>query len=650
MDQAIELQNQTSQKSNLRQILIALIGGFFVLDSIIIRLIASLKGSDNIASWAGDGGMLASLCALIGIVILLSQIIRMAFRSRQRNMGLNELVILAVVGSIVLAANVQSEQSTITLQTAGAVAFFMLLSLIIESQSAVGARTSLEELVKMTPGKARVLTPEGEQLVEPGEIKVGDRLQIRPGEIVCADGKIAKGTTSLQEANITGESLPVDKEVGAQVFAGTLNLSGLIEVDVERAGKNTTLGKVRELILAAEKTKLPFVRLIDRYVRYYTPVIVMLAVIVWFATGHETVRVAAFLVAACPVALILATPSATIAALSAAARLGVLIKNVNDIESMAKADAFVLDKTGTVTKGELGVVRLAPVDSMKSADLLRHAAGIEQRSNHPVAVAVRQLAERARLLLKEPESLHEEPGRGLRGRIEGHNVVAGNLAWMNENGLHESDFPEHDEETQGVSLLYVMVDGKAAGWIALEDQIRDDAKGMIDELRELNVEHIGLVTGDRRAVATRVAKVLGVHDFRGDCVPSEKVDYVREIREHGRRTIFVGDGVNDGPALAASHIGIAMGAVGSDVAMESASIALLNNRLNRLPFLLRLAKRARTIMLQNFALGGIFIIGGMILSAMGQLPPWAAAVIQVASALLVVLNSARLVREGENLQ
>ncbi len=635
--------------SRLKRFAIVLIGGFLILDSLAISAIGGgMAPWPDLVQWGDDAGTLASICALAGIVLMVGHILLLAWRSKDRNLGLNELVILAVAASIVRAAIVTD--GVLALQTAGAVAFFMLVSMLIESQSAVGARASLEELVKLTPGNARVLADDGtETLTEPGGVQVKDRLRIMPGETVYADGVIKKGSTSLQEANITGESIPVDKEVGARVFAGTLNLSGLIEIEVERAGKDTTIGKVRELIMEAEKSRMPFIRLIDHYVRYYTPVIIMLSAIVWFAAGHDVDRVAALLVAACPLALILATPSVTIAALSSAARLGVLIKNVGDIERLAKADVFVMDKTGTVTKGQLGVVKMAPVHGINTAELLRVAAGVEQRSTHPVAQAIRELAEKARVKLKEPAELHEQPGRGVRASLEGCEIIAGNLAWMIENGVTEGDFPEHDDETQGYSLLYVMRDGKALGWIALEDQLREGAADALQALRDQGVKHLAIVTGDRKAVAIRVAKELGVDDFKAECVPSEKVDYVETMKEKVGRTVFVGDGVNDGPALAASHIGIAMGAAGSDVAMESATIALLNNRLDRLPFLLELAKRSRSVMIQNFVVGGIFIFGGMTLSAMGQLPPWAAAVIQALSSIVILMNSARLIRVGEEL-
>ncbi len=517
--------------------------------------------------------------------------------------------------------------------------------------SRISSPTAAQALARLTPGKARRRRADGtDEVVEPELLRPGDTLIIRPGENVHADGVIVSGVSALQEANITGESLPADKGAGDQVFAGTVNLSGLLEVRVERAGRDTTLGKVRDLIVQAEQTRLPFTRLIDEYVRYYAPVVLMVAAIVWLATGDLN-RVAALLVAACPIALILATPSATIAALSAAARLGVLIKNVGDIEAMARVEAFILDKTGTLTTGELGVVRLGPVEGVKAADLVRIAASVEQHSNHPVALAVQQLAARVRVPLAAATELHEEPGRGLRAKVEDEVVLVGNLAWLEANGWKEGDFPPVTAaEVQGTSLLYVACGPRPLGWIALQDQPRADAAPMLAELADLRVRHIAMVTGDRQSVAERVARELKLEHYRGACVPADKVAYVEEIKRRGLRTAFVGDGVNDGPALAASHLGIAMGAAGSDVAVESATIALLNNRLNRLPFLLRLARSSRLVIMGNLALGGVFIVGGMALSAAGVLSPLAAAVLQVASSLAVVMNSARLVRAGENVQ
>jgi Cd2+/Zn2+-exporting ATPase len=277
----------------------------------------------------------------------------------------------------------------------------MLISMIIESRTASGVQASLEALAKITPGKAsRVLADGSEESVESKDLKVGDLIRVRPGDSILADGVITKGRSSINEANITGESLPVDKGVQNRVFAGTVNLSGVVEVEVEKAGEDTTIGKVRELIMTAEASRLPFVRLIDEYVKYYTPLVVMIAaVVLFFNKDTDGVnRVVAILVATCPIALILATPTAVVASLSAAARLGVLIKDVNDIEAMARVDAFIFDKTGTLTRGLLEVTTLKPAAGVKNAVLLRAAVIAESGSQHPVAKAVMELAKESRRL------------------------------------------------------------------------------------------------------------------------------------------------------------------------------------------------------------------------------------------------------------
>ncbi len=608
----------------------ALVGGLFVLNSFVV---------DHLFR---DDGMSAVVCALIGLLVLLVPMLKVVLADLWKcQLRMNELVVLAV-----LAAASQGD-----FRTAGVIAFFMLISLIIESRTASGARASLEALAQISPGRARRVLPDGrEEQVDPAQLKTGDLLRVWPGENVLADGKILKGNTSLQEANITGESLPVDKGPGETVFAGTVNLSGSIEVEVTRAGRDTTLGKVRDLILAAEKTKLPFVRMVDQYVVYYTPAVLMLALIAWIFT-RDLERVVAFLVVTCPVAIVLATPSAVVAALAAAARLGVLIKNVNDIEAMARISAFVFDKTGTLTTGTLSVSRLAPAEAVDSAELLSAAASTEQQSNHPVAVAVRRLADRAGVRLQAIGEVREVPGRGVQAVVGGKQTFAGNWAWMQENGMRPEDFPElDDQEHAGMSLLFVMQDKRALGWLGLEDEPREGAAACIRELNAEHVKRVSLVTGDRAGVARKVAAELKISDWRGDCVPSDKVDFVESVKQEGYRVALVGDGVNDGPALAASHIGIAMGAAGSDVAIESATIALMNNELNRIPFLFKLSKSTRNAIVQNFAFGGVVIVGGAGLSLAGVLAPVVAAVLQVAGSLVVVMNSARLIRQGEELQ
>src|SRR3989449_3049954 len=367
-----------------------------------------------IVDWLfAQGSAVAGAGAFPGAIVLGSPIVWPAVKDlRTGVLSINELVAIAV-----LAAFASGEY-----KTAGVVAFFMLMGEIIETKTAEGARSSIESLIKLTPTKARRIAGQTEEEVAASDLAVGDIIRIRPGDNVAADGVIINGQGSFNQATITGESLPVDKKPGDEVFAGTQNLTGALEVRVSRAGHDTTLGKVRELILAAEKTKLPIMRIIDQYMVYYTPLVLVLGALVWAFT-HDLNRVISVLVVSCPCAFILATPTAMVAALSAAARLGILIKNVSDIELAARINAFVFDKTGTITTGNLAVSRLAPASGIPPAELLRLAGSAEKYSNHPTAKALAQLAAEAGVRLSEPKNFGETAGRGIKAEVEGATML-----------------------------------------------------------------------------------------------------------------------------------------------------------------------------------------------------------------------------------
>jgi Cd2+/Zn2+-exporting ATPase len=535
-------------------------------------------------------------------------------------------------------------------QQAGIIAFFMLMGQIIETRTAEGARTSIESLIKLTPPKARRITAQGEEEVATGLLAVGDVIRVRPGDNIAADGVIVAGQGSFNQANITGESLPVDKKPGDEVFASTQNLTGALEIRVTRAGEDTTLGKVRELILAAEKTKLPIMRIINNYMGFYTPLVLVIGALVWAFTGNLNQVITVFIVA-CPCAFILATPSAMVAALSAAMRLGILIKNVGDIELAAKINAFVFDKTGTLTTGKLAVSRLAPMEGTTPAELLRVAASAEKYSNHPTAKALAQLAVEAGVPLSEPKDFSESAGRGVSAQIDGARVIIGRAQWLQEQGIAGDFLKSVDlNETEGFSLIFVARLGKCIGWVGLQDQTRPEAREALAQLRAAGVRRIAMISGDRQPVATRVGREIGCEEAIGECLPQNKVEFVRQTKAKGYRVAVIGDGVNDAPALAAGDLGIAMGAAGSEVAIHSATIALMNNDLRRLPFLVRLSRQTRSVINQNFFVGILFVIGGMVLAALNYLPPIAAAVLHVVGSLIVVFNSARLVRQGEELE
>jgi Cd2+/Zn2+-exporting ATPase len=608
----------------------AVLGVVFVLNAFIV-------------DWLFEAGTtLASASAMIGAIILGYPIIVTAVKDlRQGRLSINELVAIAV-----LAAFASSDY-----EVAGVVAFFMLTGEIIETRTAEGARNSIESLIKLTPTKARRLLKDGsEEEIAASQLAVGDVIRIRPGDNVAADGIILKGQGSFNQATITGESLPAEKNAGDEVFAGTQNLTGVLEIKVSRAGTDTTLGRVRELIIAAEKTKLPIQKIVDQYMGFYTPLVLVIGALVWAFT-HDLNRVIAVFVVSCPCAFILATPTAMVAALSAAARLGILIKNVADIELAAKINAFVFDKTGTLTTGQLAVSRLAPIGETKPAELLLLAASAEKYSNHPTAKALATLADEAGVPLAEPKDFTETAGRGVKAEINGAKILVGRAQWLQDNGIDASFEKSVDVgETEGWSLIFVAQNGRCVGWVGMQDKTRNDAKDALAELKEAGVRRIAMISGDRQVVATRVAAEIGCEEAKGDCLPQNKVEFVRAIKAKGYKVAVIGDGVNDAPALAAGDIGIAMGAAGSEVAIHSATIALMNNDLRRLPFLVKLSRSTRAVINQNFLFGVVFIIVGLAVTSFGYIGPIAASMLHVTGTMIVIFNSARLVRKGEELE
>jgi len=607
-----------------------LIGVVFVINAFLV-------------DWLFDSAhTIASASGMVGAIILGVPIIVVAVKDlRAGRLSINELVAIAV-----LAAFASGDY-----KTAGVVAFFMLMGEIIETRTAEGARASIESLIKLTPTKARrIKSDKSEEEVPASELAVGDVIRIRPGDNVAADGVIVTGQGSFNQATITGESLPVDKKPGDEVFAGTQNLTGVLEIKVSRAGTDTTLGRVRELILAAEKTKLPIMKIVDQYMSFYTPLVLVIGALVWAFT-RDLDRVITVLVISCPCAFILATPTAMVAALSAAARLGILIKNVADIEAAAKINAFIFDKTGTLTTGELAVSRLMPIGDTKPAELLRVAASAEKYSNHPTAKALAQLASEAGVPLAEPQNFAETAGRGVKAEVGGAKILVGRAQWLKDNGV-DREFEESVDlnETEGWSLIFVAREGRCIGWVGLQDATRAEAKESLAELKEAGVRRIAMISGDRQPVATRVAAEIGCEEAKGECLPQNKVDFVRSVRSKGYKVAVIGDGVNDAPALAAGDIGIAMGAAGSEVAIHSATIALMNNDLRRLPFLVKLSRSTRAVINQNFLFGVCFIIIGLTLATFKIIGPIVAAILHNVGSLIVIFNSARLVRKGEELE
>ncbi len=580
------------------------------------------------------------LAASLGALLLAVRIIWHAVKNLiTGHMHMDELVALAIVAAF----------ATHDYRAAGIIAFFLLLSELVESRTAIGARASIEELIKLTPKIARLVTDDGEREVEVTSLREGQVVRVRPGDNIPADGRVVHGESTVNQANVTGESLPVDKSTGALVFGGTTNLTGALEIEVTKVGGDTTLGQVQDLILKAERTRIPIMRLIDRYVVWYTPVVLMLAGLVLFFTRDDTgiQRAIAMLVASCPCALIMATPTAMVAGLSCAARLGILIKDVSHLESAGRLTAVIFDKTGTLTTGVLSVTRLIPVEGGDGAELLRIASSAEQSSNHPAARALVDVATEANVSLQRPTGFEEVPGKGIIAQLDGERILVGRDTFLKEHGVATSALEDASKKTEGMSQLYVARGDSVLGLVGLEDRTRSVAREAVESLREVGVRRVAMLTGDRPAVARRVAAEMACTEFTADCLPQEKLALVEQMQAQGHRVMVVGDGVNDAPALAAGDLGLAMGAAGSDVAIKSASIALLNNDLTLIPFLVRLSRATRRVVVQNLVFGVLFVVTVICLGAFDVIHPTFAAVLHFASSVVVVFNSARLVRFGE---
>lgn len=588
----------------------------------------------------GSESLQTELLALFGALLLSIPVIWHAFKCLLHGHShMDELAALAILACFLTQSYTE----------AGIVAFFMVLSELVETRTALGARASIESLIRLTPKKANLLNHDGsEKEVKVSNLHSSDIIRVRPGDNIPADGEIIEGMSSINEATITGESLPVDKVPGMQVFAGTNNLTGVLDIKVTKAGKDTTLGKVQSLIMQAEQTKIPAIRIIERYVKWYVPTILMITLIFWFFTKNLNQAIT-ILIVACPCSLILATPTAMVAAISASARLGILVKNVAHLEVAGRITAMIFDKTGTLTTGRLFVTKLTPADGVEPAQLLYLAASAEQMSKHPAARALMQVTKEANISLEKAQEFKETPGKGVSAQVNSDRVLVGRDTFLQENNIDISNVTDpalHEE--QGFSTLYVAKGSQCIGWIGMQDKTRPEAQEAVKELFDAGIKRVTMLTGDRNEVANRVAGELGCTDFKAHCLPQDKLAIVEQIRETGHTVVVVGDGINDAPALAAGDLGIAMGAAGSDVAINSASIALMNNDLKRLPFLVKLSRKTRKVILWNIIFGVSFILLGIGFSAM--IIPQIAAILHFVSSLVVVFNSARLVRYGEELE
>lgn len=525
--------------------------------------------------------------------------------------------------------------------TATLLPLFMLLGHILEERSIIGAKAAIEGLGRLTARSATLLSSEGEEQEVPTErLQPGDTLIVRPGESLPADGTVVTGNSSIDQSPITGESIPRDVSEESTVFAGSINLSGVLRVKVTKVGEKTALGRVKDLLHTAERSKTPIVKLIERYSVHYLPLVLTLAAAVLFLT-QDMSRAITVLVVSCPCAFVLSSPAAMIAALAVASKFGILIKNTHFLEKLVEVDTLVLDKTGTLTLGELEVVEARPFDGVAEEGLLKAAASAAAGSRHPVSRAIVREAEKRGCPAPRAAEVTEVPGKGMLARCENDTVGVGRYRWLKEEGLK---VPETIQIDHAGPVVWVATKNQTLGVLLLADKPRPEVKETISRLRTLGLSRITMLTGDRKKVAHSLGSELKLDAVACELLPEQKLEAVKEEKSRDRTVMVVGDGINDALALAAGDVGVAMGAMGSEVAIQSSDIALMHNDLKRLATAIGLSRETRKTINTNIFAGAGFSVLMLVLAALGIISPIAGALLHNIGAIFVVFNSARLLK------
>ena len=529
---------------------------------------------------------------------------------------------------------------------AATVIFIMLLGEFLEHLTVGKTRKAIASLIQLSPKTAWVRQGDKEVQVPIEEVKTKEVVIVKPGERVPVDGKIISGCGSINQSTLTGESIPVEKGVGDRVYCGTINESGSCEIETTQVAEDTKLAQIKRLILEAQAEKSPTQRVMDRFARYFIPAILLIALVTFLITG-DPVRAITILIVACPCALVLGTPTAVVAAIGNAARQGILIKGGAYLEQMGRLKTLLMDKTGTLTYGRPKVVEIKALDGMDEKEVLYWASIAEKRSEHPLARAITEKAEELGLHIPHPESFENFRGKGVKVQWNAKTIIVGSSEMMKSEGV---EIPEsakglsESKQSEGMTSLLVTLDRRLLGIISIADTLREGAKDAIDKIREQGVSEIWMLTGDSHQVADHIGKELGIR-YEAKLLPEEKVLRVKEWKKQGQVVAMVGDGVNDAPALAAADVGIAMGAVGTDVAIETADIALMTDELEKIPTAIRLSRKALRVIKENLVFAIVFNTVLVILSAQGWVSMILGAVMHQASSLLVILSSMRLLRK-----
>ena len=547
------------------------------------------------------------------------------------------LVSMALVASVLIGEDF----------AAGEVAFIMQLGALLEDLTVAKARAGIEKLVRLTPRTARVLSEAGESIVPAEEVRVGDLLRVLPGETVPVDGVITAGETSINQAVMTGESLPVDKTVGDEVSSGTVNQFGSFDMRAARVGEDSSIQRMIRLVQSADAGKAKIVGMADRWATWVVVIALSAAALTWLVTG-QIVRAVTILVVFCPCALVLATPTAIMAAIGNATKHGFLVREGDALERLASVSKVAFDKTGTLTFGTPRVVGVQSILSeLPEEALYACAAGAELRSEHPLGKAVVDCYRSASGQMPQaPEQFQMLPGRGVLASVESRKVAAGNEKLLAEQGISLPNTAVQKAEAyldQGCTVIYLALDGRLAGFLALSDTLRPEAAGMIREIRQAGAEPV-LLTGDHANAARHIAGQLSIEEYHADCLPEDKLQSIDTYQRQGQQVCMIGDGVNDAPALKRAFVGIAMGGIGSDIAVDAADIALVNDDIRELPHLLRLSKRMMRTIKCNLTFSMTLNFIAIVLAMTGILNPVVGALVHNAGSVLVIINSALLLK------
>jgi len=598
--------------------LVALVGIVGERLGVVVRL------TDRIPAWISIAAVLAG-----GYPIF-----RNVFRSlRNRAITSHALMTLGIVGALLIRQYA----------AAAVIVFFMRFADFVEGFTTERSRRAIKELLKLAPDTARVVQNGTERDVPADEVHRGDVVLVKPGERIPVDGVVLDGSAAVNQAPITGESVPLEKHVGDAVFAASICERGALRIRTDRVGPDTTFGQIIRLVEQAEAAKAPVQRFADRFTACYIPVVMAVAVATYLIGGSVTAAVATVLVA-CSCAIAMATPITVLATVGQAARRGIVVKGGRYLELLAKVDTIVMDKTGTVTLGRPEVTEVIALTGESEAALLGLAATVERRSEHPLAEGILREAQRRRLPLAEPRDFRVYPGEGVAAFVDSADVLCGT-----ERLMARADVPVPEAVRarlqelagRGQSVVLVARDQQVIGLVSLADALRPDVADALEALRKLGVRHLLLLTGDRREVAAAVADKLGLA-FEAEVLPDQKLRVIERLQREGRVVAMVGDGINDAPALAQADVGIAMGAAGTDAAIEAAHVALMRDDWQAVPEAVRISRRSFRTIKQNLWFTAGYNIVGITLAAVGWLPPIAAAAAQSFPDVAVMLNSSRL--------